>query len=120
MRLTSSLVIREIKDNFRHFYTVTKKIGEGTFSVVHNAWKNTTKNEYSIKEMSMQKKGNSLLNCLKEINLTKSLDHPNIIKLIEYYTIDKESVSIVEECVKGGDLFSLISAKKKIIRRRSI
>jgi len=47
---------------------------------------------------------NSLLN---EISVLAKLDHPNIIKLYEYF-IDDENIYIVTEICRGGELFDRI------------
>ena len=48
----------------------------------------------------------------EEIELLKQLDHPNIVKLFEYFIYDDKYYLITEYC-KGGDLFDLIKKKKK-------
>ena len=48
----------------------------------------------------------------EEIELLKQLDHPNIVKLFEYFS-DKEKYYLITEYCKGGDLFELIKKKKK-------
>ena len=49
----------------------------------------------------------------EEIELLKQLDHPNIVKLFEYFCDDDKYYLITEYC-KGGDLFDLIKKKKKL------
>ena len=48
----------------------------------------------------------------EEIELLKQLDHPNIVKLFEYFS-DNEKYYLITEYCKGGDLFELIKKKKK-------
>ena len=38
---------------------------------------------------------------LNEINILRTLDHPNILKIFEFYS-NKESYSIVTELCSGG------------------
>ena len=52
----------------------------------------------------------------KEIYMIKSLDHPNIINVREYYE-DKERVYVCLEYLKGGELFEEINAKRKKLKR---
>ena len=47
----------------------------------------------------------------EEIELLKQLDHPNIVKLFEYFSDDDKYYLITEYC-KGGDLFDLIKKKR--------
>ena len=48
---------------------------------------------------------------MNEIKILKEIDHPNIIKIIEYYE-SKRSLYIVTEYLDGGELFDKISEKK--------
>ena len=48
----------------------------------------------------------------EEIELLKQLDHPNIVKLFEYFS-DNDKYYLITEYCKGGDLFDLINKKKK-------
>ena len=43
----------------------------------------------------------------KEINILKSLDHPNIIKVYEFYKTEKY-IYIINELCTGGELFDKI------------
>ena len=48
---------------------------------------------------------------MNEIKILKEIDHPNIIKIIEYYE-SKWSLYIVTEHLDGGELFDKIEKKK--------
>ena len=48
----------------------------------------------------------------EEIELLRQLDHPNIVKLFEYFS-DTDKYYLITEYCKGGDLFELIKKKKK-------
>ena len=41
---------------------------------------------------------------LREVNILKSLDHPNILKIFEVFG-DKKRLYIVTELIRGGELF---------------
>jgi len=49
---------------------------------------------------------------LKEIEIIKTLNHPNIVKYYETYQ-NEEFLYIVMEYCPGGDLFDLITKKSK-------
>ena len=46
-----------------------------------------------------------------EINLMKSVDHPNIVKLFEFFE-DEANIYIITEYCAGGQLFEAIMKKK--------
>lgn len=50
---------------------------------------------------------------VSEVNILKTLDHPNIIKVYEFYQ-DKNFFYIVSELCTGGELFDRISSEKII------
>jgi calcium-dependent protein kinase len=53
---------------------------------------------------------------LNEINTLRSLDHPNIVKIYEYFE-DEKRFYIVTEHIQGGELFDEIIAKGKFNER---
>jgi len=48
---------------------------------------------------------------LQEVEIMKKLDHPNVLKLYEYF-IEEEDVYLVTEICKGGELFDRIVEKE--------
>lgn len=48
-----------------------------------------------------------------ELTILKQLDHPNIVKVFEFYE-DDDNIYIIEELCKGGELFDYIIQNKKI------
>lgn len=49
-----------------------------------------------------------------EIELLKRFDHPNIIKILEYYET-REKIYIVQELCKGIELYQFIRKKREEI-----
>eukprot|EP00497_Spongosphaera_streptacantha_P002060 TRINITY_DN264_c0_g1_i2.p1 TRINITY_DN264_c0_g1~~TRINITY_DN264_c0_g1_i2.p1 ORF type:complete len:336 (+),score=92.63 TRINITY_DN264_c0_g1_i2:114-1010(+) len=52
-----------------------------------------------------------------EVNLLSQLDHPNILKMVEYGD-DEKNYYIVSECCTGGELFDRIVDKKSMITEK--
>ena len=48
---------------------------------------------------------------INEITLMRQLDHPNILKLYEVYETD-DSMYLILELIKGGNLLEIIKLKK--------
>ena len=55
--------------------------------------------------------GSNDLEILNEINILKQIDHPNVVKIFEFYNSEDAYYLITEYC-EGGELFKLISDKK--------
>ena len=99
---------REISRKSIEKYQIGKKLGEGAFSVVYQAINLTTNEKVAIKVIKKyqldEKQRNSVL---KEVNIMKQLNHPNIVKLIEFIENDNYYY-IVQEVVSGGEIFNEI------------
>mmetsp|Transcript_19588 Transcript_19588/g.45554 ORF Transcript_19588/g.45554 Transcript_19588/m.45554 type:complete len:520 (+) Transcript_19588:208-1767(+) len=103
---------RFIVDNpgkVRDFYHVAKKrLGEGSFGKVSEATHKGTGAIRAIKTIA--KAGiKDMRKFNREIEIMKSLDHPNIIKLYETFQ-DAHNICLVMEVCKGGELFDRIVA----------
>jgi calcium-dependent protein kinase len=51
-----------------------------------------------------------------EINILKEIDHPNIVKMYEFFEDDKRYYLVTEIC-KGGELFDEILQRGKFSER---
>ena len=94
-------------------YELLEVIGKGGYGEVRKvkhkqldiirALKTITKKRYSTpQEIKMIK---------NEINLMKVVDHPNIVRIFEFFE-DEENIYIITELCTGGQLFDAIVKKK--------
>ena len=108
--------IKELNDlNPSNYYEKICDLGEGSFGQVIKV-KNV--NTESIRAMKIMMKGNDMNEeeFLQESETLKSLSHPNIIKIFEIFKY-QEKIYLVEEYVKGGDLFSKVIKLNNISER---
>lgn len=85
-------------------YKILEKLGTGAFGVVWKAYELSTGKIVAIKEIKANAKH---ANVLSELNLLKSLEHPNIVSYYDY--LEDQSVSyIIMEYLEGGTLKAFI------------
>ena len=85
-------------------YEVIKPLGRGTFGQVYKVVQKNTGNIRAMKVIPKNnlKRGFTEDEIEQEINILKNLDHPNIIKLYEFYTDYDNYYLINEYCSEGG------------------
>lgn len=104
--ITSDIIVSEIKDDPYKEYDSIKLLGEGAFAQVAKV---RNKNTGVIRAMKIIKKTSPSLDpeIVNEINILKTMDHPNILKIFEFY-VSNDSYFLVTELCTGGELFQEI------------
>lgn len=97
--------VRIKANNFFDEYDLKEKLGEGSFGTVYKVIQRKTNYLRVVK--AIKKKYVDKSEFLNEIELLKTVDHPNIIKLFDCY-YDKTFYYLIEEYCSGGDLFDYI------------
>lgn len=93
-------------------YTIKKILGKGAYATVRLAQHNETSKKVAIKTYDKYQiiDPTKRANMLREIEILKKLDHPNIIKL--YETVDTpKHFHLVLEYVSGLSLYTYIKSK---------
>ncbi|KAL4464835.1 hypothetical protein ABPG74_011396 [Tetrahymena malaccensis] len=96
------------KADFFSQYTMGKFLGQGGFGTVCVGIQKITNVKRAIKMVSkvtLSEKDKKIL--LQELALLKSIDHPNILKILEHYEDDQHHF-FVTELLSGGELFTKI------------
>ena len=94
--------------NINEKYAIEKsELGSGSFGKVLKAREKVSKELRAIKIIP-KIKIKDLNKFMNEIEVMKLLDHPNIVKLYEWYE-DENSLYLVMELCSGGDLFKMLS-----------
>ena len=89
-------------------YKILDKLGSGSFGKVFLAQNKYTKEKVAMKEI--KKANKDLLSdgeIKDEIDILKSLDHPDIVRIIESFNT-KDSYVLVTEYCEGGELYDQV------------
>lgn len=94
--------------NPRDVYTREKTLGQGSFGTVYLVKHNQLHRYFAMKVIKkVSKKKEEEENLMNEINILKSLDHANILKICDFYSLKNEYDIITEYC-QEGELFDEI------------
>ena len=89
-------------------YKIINKLGKGSFGSVFKVKHKITGEIRAMKiiKNNPNNDGSQIVSekFLKEIQVLKELEHPNIIKIFEYYIDDKYHY-IITELLTGGELY---------------
>ncbi|EAY03521.1 CAMK family protein kinase [Trichomonas vaginalis G3] len=94
-------------------YKLIQQIGEGSFGRVFKARRKYTGRMVAIKTIQKgNMKDEDLVNFRREVDILKKVDHPNIMRLLEYFETDSEFCLVTE--LGRGDLFQIISDTQRL------
>ena len=111
IHVTNDLLVAKLKTNPDEDYRKIKFLGEGSFAAVYQV-----QNKYTdaICAMKIINKSSDCIEedkeILNEINILRSMDHPSVLKIFEFYS-NRKSYSIITELCTGGELFQQIIDK---------
>ena len=104
-------------------YDIHGSLGSGAFATVRKAVDRSTGLPRAIKtvhvvrpegesaEATSQQLDSEWERMLTEVDALMKLTHPNIVRLHEYYEVDKEALYLVEEYCSGGTLEALLKKR---------
>ena len=103
--------MREGHGEFRDFYVQKKGLGEGAFGQVLLCEHKASKDLRAVKKMAIDKLDQEeQMRLIYEIETLRTLDHPSIVRMYEFFK-DKKNIYIITELCQGGELFDAIIAK---------
>ena len=103
----------KLRDNYR----IGKVLGTGAFGEVRMCVHRESGAQRAVKVLRKSNMDDDEKRMLfNEINILKEIDHPNIIKMYEFYEDEKRYYMVTEIC-KGGELFDEILQRGKFTER---
>lgn len=102
-------------NNILDQYKFIDYLGKGSYGCVYKAKHKEIELYSAIKKITKSLVDSSFYN---ETQILKTLDHPNIIKLIETYQ-DEHNYYLVEEYCAGGDLYDFIKKQKSFSEKKA-
>jgi calcium-dependent protein kinase len=115
LAITSGMLVNKSEGLPTENYQVLKKLGEGSYGIVWRVKHLLTGQERAMKKImkSTKTKKETDSEIMNEIEILKKLDHPNIVKIFEFYNSSDGYYIITEYCNKG-ELFAQIYEKAPI------
>lgn len=101
----STMIIQNLRD-LEDEYEVGDKLGSGSYGIVKMCTHRITGQERAVKIIE-KKKIKNMAQFRTEIKILQTLDHPNVIKMYEFFE-DETNIYLVLEKWDGGELFDRI------------
>ena len=108
--LDSKVFVGKGSTDPNHLYIRKKILGRGSFGIVYLVKQKELSRYFAmkvIKKISKEKEEEE--NLMNEIEILRKLDHPNILKITDFYPLKNEYNIITEYC-QEGELFDEIKA----------
>ena len=91
------------KFNFPKNYDKMKKIGDGSYGEVNLCKHKVNNIDYAVKFLKKKSMSDGEKEILQnEINMMMRLDHPSIVKIVEYYDEEEQTIIVMESLNGGG------------------
>lgn len=112
IKVNSDVLVNVNSGNPEEIYRFIKLLGEGSYGTVWKVKHNQLKITRALKKIKKPLKMNERVEkeILSEIQILKTLDHPNIVKLYEFFN-KPDAFYLVTEFCKEGELFQQIIDK---------
>lgn len=111
-----SEVQSNLPEDLQKKYVLTRRIGTGVCGEVKLAFERSTCKKFAVKiinKKNFQSEGTATRNAQTEIEILKRVDHPCLIRTVDFYQTD-DSYFIVLELMEGGELFHRVKSQKQL------
>ncbi|CAG9315137.1 unnamed protein product [Blepharisma stoltei] len=113
IKVKPEIFVQENQHRFAEVYRLGESLGSGGFGEVRICFHRENGNKRAVKIMrkDLMKNDRKRDDLEKEISILKSMDHPNIVRLYEFFEDTKRLYIVMEYC-SGGELFDEIIKRK--------
>lgn len=110
---SSNFVVEKKGDIKSEYNLLLPELGKGSYGKVQKAVHKVSNLKRAVKIIEKRRTTSDYQNRLiNEVNILKGCDHPNIIKILEFFQ-DDSNFYIVTELCEGGELYKRINLKKR-------
>ena len=107
--IDKAVIIGKGSGSIKDIYSIGRRIGGGAYGEVYLAEHKKKKEKVAIKLIKKRKESSTWIrdDIIREIEVLKTLDHQNIVKIFEFYE-GMGNYYIVQEFCNGGNLFDKV------------
>jgi calcium-dependent protein kinase len=99
--LDTNLLVTRSTNDLKENYKKAKILGQGSFGTVYLVKHKLINGYFAMKVIKKNKNDKDDENIMNEINILRKMDHPNIVKINDFYTTKTEYVLVTEYCPEG-------------------
>jgi len=117
VEILPSTFVQINENRFEQMYKLGTLLGEGSNGEVRKCVHRDTKQVRAVKIFNRQILRLREEDIIQELNVMKSIDHPNIVRVFEYF-VDHRYVFLVMEYCQGGQLQGRITTQLQFTERQ--
>lgn len=116
IKIAASSFVSKRDGKLRDHYSIGAKLGSGAFGFVRVATHKLTGQRRAVKTIEKEniiKDSAEQAKFFAEVDILRATDHPNIVRLYEFFE-DEKYFHLVTEFIAGGELFDFIIKSKML------
>ena len=99
--LDTNLLVSKGTNSIKSNYKKVKVLGQGSFGTVYLVKHKLLNSSFAMKVIKKTNKSDKDDIIMNEINILRKMDHPNIVKIHDFYVTQNEYILVTEYCPEG-------------------